>query len=73
MHADNLVVNDCTTWQAVESITKLLPHFDGESATTLVVEAVDSVDTSTFVVSSKEKEVFRVFNLVSKEEADNFQ
>ena len=40
---------------------------------TLVVKAVYPVDARTLVVSSQNKEVFRVFDLVCKEEADRLK
>ena len=39
---------------------------------TLVEEAVDSVDGSALVVSSEQEEVVRVFNFVCQEKADRF-
>ena len=73
MHADNLIINHSTTWQAVESIAKLLPHLDREAATTLIVKAVNSVDPGAFVVTSQKEKVLRIFNFVGKQETNNFK
>ena len=73
MHTYDLVINHRTTRQTVEGIAKLLPHFDRKPASALIVEAIDSIDSSTFMVSSQQKEVFRIFNFVSKQQTDNFK
>ena len=52
MHANDLIVNDSRARQAIKSVAELLPHFDRVAATTLIVKAVDSVDSSALVVSS---------------------
>jgi len=44
-----------------------------ERELTLVVKAVYPVDTRTLVVSSQNEEVFGVFDLVGKEEADRLK
>lgn len=66
MHTDNLIINHSTTRQTIEGIAKLFPHLDGEATTTLIVETVDSIDTSAFVITPQKKEVFWVFTFVSK-------
>lgn len=70
MHTENLVINDSSYWKAVEAISKELPKPNTETALALVVEAVNPINGSTFMVSSKEEEVVRVFDLVGEEEAD---
>lgn len=40
---------------------------------TFVVEAVDAVDGSTFVVAAEKEEVFGVFDFVGEQEADGFE
>ena len=73
MHADNLVVNDGTARQTVKGIAKLLPHLDRESATAFVIKAINAINSGALVVSAQEKKVFRVLDLVGKQEADNFE
>ena len=72
MHTYDLVINHRTTRQTVEGIAKLLPHFDRKPTSALIVEAIDSIDSSTFMVASQQKEVFRVLNFVGKQQTDNF-
>lgn len=43
---------------------------NAKAALTLVVEAINLIDGGTFMVSSEEKEVVRVFDPVGEEEAD---
>lgn len=73
MHANDFVVNDGGARQAIEGVTELLPHFDREATTALVVKSVDAINACAFVVSSQEKEILRILNFVGKQKADNFQ
>jgi hypothetical protein len=52
MHTNNLVINDGTTWKTVEGVAKLFPHFDREAATAFVIKTIDTIDSSTFMISS---------------------
>jgi hypothetical protein len=72
VHTNDLIVNHRTTRQAIEGIAKLLPHLDREATTALIVKAINSVDSGTFMVSPQQKEVFRVLNFVGKQQANNF-
>ncbi len=40
---------------------------------TLVIKSINAIDTGTFVISSKNEEVFWVFDLVGEQEANGFQ
>lgn len=73
MHANDFVVNDGSARQAIEGVTELLPHFDREATTALVVKSVDAINACAFVISSQEKEILRILNFVGKQKADNFQ
>ena len=52
--------------QTIEDVAKFSPQLNGVSSFTLIVEAINTVDGSTFVVSSKEEEVLGVFHLVAQ-------
>ena len=41
MHAQNLLIDTCSKWQAIEGVAELLPEFNVVSALALVVEAID--------------------------------
>lgn len=73
MHANNFIINYCTTRQAIEGVAKLLPHFHRVSTATFIVESIDTIDTSAFVVSSQQKEIFWVLDFVSKQKTNHFQ
>lgn len=64
MHAEDLVVDDCSHGQAVEAVGVDLPQPDAEPTLAFVIEPVDSVDGGTFMVSTQEEEVVGVFDLV---------
>jgi len=40
---------------------------------TFIIESVDSIDTCTFMVATKNEKVLRVFNLVSEEKTYRFK
>jgi len=73
MHAEDLLVNDGSNWQAVEAVGESLPQLDVVSSLALVVEPINSVNGSTLVVSSEEEEVLGVLDLVGEEEADGLE
>jgi hypothetical protein len=66
MHANDFIINHGAARQAVESIAKLLPHFDRKPTTTLIIKAIDSINASAFVVSAQEEKVFGVLDLVGE-------
>lgn len=55
MHAKDLFVDDGSDGQAVEAVGEGLPQLNVVAALTLVVEAIDTVDRGTLVVSSEDK------------------
>jgi hypothetical protein len=73
VHGEYLLVNDSCDGQAVEAICEGLPQFDVVPPLALVVEAINAVNRSAFMVPSEDKEVLGVFDLVRQEEADGFQ
>lgn len=73
MHGEDLFVDDGSDRQAVEAIRKSLPQLDVVSALALIVEAVNTVDAGTFVVSSQDEEILWIFDLVGKEQADGLE
>ena len=67
MHAKNFFIYECTDRQTVKDVRKNFPEFDRVSAFAFIVEPVDSIDLSAFVISPKQEEVLRVLNLVAKQ------
>ena len=66
MHAENFLVDQGGDRQAIEDVAKDAPESNGVSTFALIVETIDSVDLSTFVVSPKKEEVLWVLDLVAK-------
>ena len=73
MHAEDLVVDKCGNWHAVEHILELFPDADAVSALALIVEAIHSIDLATLVVASQEEEVLLILDLVGQEKDDSLQ
>jgi len=67
MAAEDLFVDDGGHGEAVEAVGEGFPQLDAVPPLALVVESVNSVDAGTLVVAAQEEEVFRVFDLVSKQ------
>ena len=72
MHAENFLVNHGRNREAIEHIAEYAPKSDRESTLALIIEAIDSVDLGTLVVTSKQEEVLRVLDFVAKKETDCF-
>mmetsp|Transcript_75279 Transcript_75279/g.152207 ORF Transcript_75279/g.152207 Transcript_75279/m.152207 type:complete len:264 (-) Transcript_75279:29-820(-) len=73
MHTNDLLINDGTHGHAVEHITELLPQFDVVPPLAFIVEAIDTGDGCTLMVSAKQEEVLRELDLVSEQEDDCLQ
>ena len=73
MHGEDLLVDDGGNWQAIEAIRESLPELDVVPPLAFVVEAINTVYGSTLMVSTENKEIFRILDLVCKEEADCFE
>lgn len=73
MHTKDLLINNSSNRQAIKAISKDPPELNRESPLALVVEAVDAVDTGTFVVAAEDEKVLWVLDLVGEEEGDGFE
>lgn len=73
VHGEDLLINDGSNGQAVEAVGKRLPQLDVISSLALVVESVDAVNRSALVVTTKDKEVLRVLDLVRQQKADGLK
>ena len=70
VHTKNLFVYERTDWQAIKDVREYLPKLDRVSSLALIVETIDPVDLGTLVVSSQEKEILRVLNLVAEQQGN---
>ena len=68
MHAENLIVDQSCNWHAVEHILKLFPDADAVPPLALVVETIDSVDLSAFMVSTEQEKVLFEFYFIGEEQ-----
>ena len=73
MHGEDLLVDNGGNGQAVEAIGKSLPELDVVAAFALIVESVDTIDRGAFVVTAENEEVFGIFDLVRKQQADGLE
>ena len=65
MHAQDFIINKACNRQAVEYILEFLPDSDTVTSFAFIIEAIDSIDLSTLVVSSEHEEIFFVLDFVS--------
>ena len=73
MHAEDFLVDDGGYGEAVKAICEGFPKFDVVTSLALVVETIYAVDGRALVVSSQNKKVFGILNLVRQQQADGFQ
>lgn len=73
MHGEDLLIDDGRNRQTVEAVGERLPQLDIVPPLALVVEAVDAIDRRALVVTTENKEIFGVLDLVGQEEADCFE
>lgn len=73
MHGEDLLIDDCSNWQAIEAVSERLPQLDVVPPFALVVETVDPVDRGALVVSAEDEEVLGVLDLVREKQADGLQ
>ncbi len=73
MHGEDLFVDDCCNWEAVEAVSKGLPELNVVPPLALVVEPVYAVDRGAFVVPTEDEEILGVFDLVRKQQADSLK
>ena len=73
MHAENFLVDESCDRKTIEAVCEDFPKLDTVTALALVIEAVDAIDRGTFMISSQQKEVLWVLDLIGQKEADGFE
>jgi hypothetical protein len=73
VHAKDFLVDQRSNGQAVEAVGENFPQFNGVSPLALIVKSVDPVDGRALVIASKQEEIFRVLDLVGKQQAYGLQ
>jgi hypothetical protein len=64
MHCENFLIDDCCNGQAVEAVRESLPQLDVIPSLAFIVEPINAVDGSAFVVAAQDEEIFGVLDLV---------
>jgi len=64
MHAQNLIIYQCGNGHTVENILELFPDADAVASLALVIEPINPVDLTAFVVASQQEKVLLIFDLV---------
>jgi hypothetical protein len=73
MHGEDLLIDYGSDRQAVKTIGKSFPQLDIVPAFAFVVESIDSVDGSAFMIASQNEKVLGVLNLVGEEKTDSLE
>lgn len=73
MHGEDLLIDNGGNRQTVEAIGECLPELDVVPPLAFIIEAIDSVNRGALVVSTENKEVFGILDLVREEKADSFE
>ena len=73
MHREYLLVDNCCYRQAIEAVGECLPQLDVISSLAFIVEAVYAVDRCTLVISTQDKKILRILDLVGEKQADCFK
>ena len=68
-----LLIDNGRDGKAVEAVSKGSPDSNMIPLPALVIKTIDTISSSTFMVSSQKKEVFRIFDLLCKQETNGFQ
>ncbi len=73
MHRENLLVDDCCNWQAVEAIGERLPELDVIPPLTFIVESIYAVDGCALVVPTQDEEILWVLDFIREKQANGFK
>ena len=73
MHAKYLLVHYSSYRQTIEAVGEGLPQLNVVPTFALVVEAIYSVNTSTFVIATKNEKIFGILDLICQQKADGFE
>ena len=73
MHGEDLLINDCGDWQAIEAVRKSLPQLDIVTSLAFIVESVDAVDRGTLVIATQNEKVLWILDLIGEKQADRLE
>jgi hypothetical protein len=64
VHAEDLVIDKGSDWHTIENILKLFPQSDAVPIFAFVIKSINSVNLTTFMITTKEEKVFLEFYFV---------
>ena len=64
MNAENLIIDNSSDREAIETLNELLPELQTVSSFALVIKSIYSVDGATLMISSQQEEILWVFDFV---------
>lgn len=70
VHAQNFLIDDRTNGQAIEYVWEYFPEFNGVATFAFVIEAVNTIDLSAFMIAAEQEEIFWVFDFVTQQQSD---
>jgi hypothetical protein len=73
MHAKNFSFYDCSNRHIIKAVRKSFPKSNRMSSFALFVKSIDPIDTIRFMITSKNKEIERIFDFVSEKETYCFK
>ena len=66
MHAEDLVVYESCNRHAVEDILEFFPDSDRIATLALIIEAIDAIDLTAFMVSAQQEKVLLELDFVGQ-------
>ena len=73
MHCKDLLINDSCDGQAIETIRERLPQLDIVASLAFIVEPIYTIDRGALMITAKNEEILRIFDLIRKKEANGFE
>lgn len=58
-----LFIYQCCYWQAIEAVCKCFPESNIVTPFAFIIEAINSIDGSAFMIASEQEEVLRILDL----------
>ena len=73
MHAEDFIIDEGSHRETVKALGKCLPKTHAVTSLAFIKKAINPIYASALVVSSQQKEVFRVLDLVAKQKTYSLQ
>lgn len=73
MNTEDLFIDHSGYGKAVEAVGESLPELSVVTALAFIVETINTIDRSTFVITTKKEKVLGELNLISKKKTNSFK